>query len=58
MVKDPEFITDTKASGIPLDILTGEEHFKRIAAVIRGTPMAERKKIAATYREILASIEK
>lgn len=58
MVKDPDFIKDTKARGIPLDILTGEEHFKRIAAVIRGTPMAERKKIAATYREILASIEK
>ncbi len=35
MIKDPDFIKDVKARDIPLDILTGEEHFKRSAAKAR-----------------------
>lgn len=58
MVKDPAFKKEVKDRGIPLNILTGEEHAKRIAAVIRNTPKDKRGAAAATYRKILASIEK
>jgi tripartite-type tricarboxylate transporter receptor subunit TctC len=58
MAKDPAFLKEAKDRGIPLDILSGEEHFKLIAEVIRDVPQDKRKQAETTFKEILASMEK
>ena len=58
MVKDPDFIADTTKRGIPLDIMTGEEHAKAVRDAVTALPKSKIPQTMAAYKKVLAGIEK
>lgn len=57
MVKDPEFVAQTKKASIPLDVMSGEKLTQRIDDAIGAVPQGRIAETRKVYDEIIAGIQ-